>query len=197
MEIEELKAMWQQYDHKLNNLEKLNKRLVLETLAKKPQRKIFWHKTQRIVGLIAAPTAVLVFIYLNLEQAPIGWKFIAGCVFMLSVLIYMSVFNIKSYVLLRGINLRSDSIVASIKKVSVFNRMQNNRWKHAFVYFPVFFGGLVLIIWDHYTFNAHSIFFLVVLFVATYILNVKGPMSYHKRSSQLEKDLLEMKEYTD
>jgi len=35
MEIEQLKTIWQQYDLKLNNLEKLNKKLIMETLSKK------------------------------------------------------------------------------------------------------------------------------------------------------------------
>ena len=50
MEYEELKLMWEKYDNKLDYLEKLNKKLIRETLFKRPRRKLNWHRFQSIFG---------------------------------------------------------------------------------------------------------------------------------------------------
>lgn len=76
MEIEELKTIWQQYDFKLNNLEKLNKKLVLESLSKKPQRKLKWMTYKSIYGAVMGPIILILVFYPHLKIENIDWKII-------------------------------------------------------------------------------------------------------------------------
>ena len=89
MEIEELKTIWQQYDRKLNNLEKLNKRLIMETLLKKPQSKLYRMKFQSIYGILVGPIVLVIALHPLFKPENIDLKFIVGCVISLVVLIYL------------------------------------------------------------------------------------------------------------
>ena len=55
MEYAELEKLWKTYDSKLNRLERLNKRLIIESLAKKQQKKINWLQFRNYYGLIIVP----------------------------------------------------------------------------------------------------------------------------------------------
>jgi len=197
MEIDELKAMWLQYDNKLDNLEKLNKRLIFETLSKKPQQKINWRKYQSLYGLIAVPVILIVALHPNFTLANLDWKFILGCILTLSVIVYVSVINFKSYMILKGIRVNSDSLVESIKKVVEFKQLFNRRWRDAIFFYPIIYIGCLLIGWNSFRFDTKTILSLVFLFIVTYLININVPKAYRSRVERLEKELQELKDYTN
>jgi len=197
MEIDELKAMWLQYDSKLNNLEKLNKRLIFETLSKKPQQKINWRKFQSIFGLISVPVILIIALHPNFTQANLDWKFFIGCALTLSVIVFLSIVNVKSYLILKGINLNTDSLLESTKKVVEFKQIFNKRWKHAIFIYPIIYIGVLLIAWNSFKFDTKTILSLILLFVVTYIINIIMPKAYQSRVERLEKEVQELKDYTE
>lgn len=197
MEYDELKSMWEQYNSKLDNLEKLNKKIILENLSGKPKRKISWIKFQSIYGLLAVPIILAVALYPTYTTAKFDWKFISGALMILAVVIYITYYNYKGYMTIKSVNISTDPILESVKKIIAFKEIFKIRWKSAFFYYPVISAGVILLGWDRFYFNTSTIIYLVVFFIITYLMNIFGPKNYTNRLSRLEKDILELKEYTN
>lgn len=197
MEYEELEQLWKKYDSKLDNLEKMNKKLIKETLLKKPTRKINWHKFNSLYGLIMMPIILIVALHPNFTRENLNWKLITGGILILSVVIYLGYINLKSYLILKKIELSKDSVVDSANRVIEFKKMFNTTWKHAFFYYPLIYLGVLLIAWNSFTFTSKSITFLVGLFIITYLINIFVPKTYTNRITRLEKDIMNLKEYID
>ena len=197
MEYEELKSMWEKYVNNLDNLEKMNKKLIKETLLIKPQRKLNWHKYRNIYGLIMLPAVLIIALHPFFKAENLDLRFFIGCILVLGVAIYISFMNIRSYSILKRINLDSDTVIMSASKVAEYKKLYNNVWKHAIIYYPIGYAGTLLIAWKSFNFNTKTIVFIVVLFLITYIHNIIGPKIYRKRIQRLETDIIELKEYTD
>ena len=97
MEIEELKAIWQQYDSKLDNLERLNKKLIMETLSKKPQKKLNWMKYRSAYSMFIVPFALAVSLSPNFRVDNVDLKFLIGCMLTLASVVYLTWINLKNY----------------------------------------------------------------------------------------------------
>ena len=199
MEFEELKSMWEKYDSKLDNLEKMNKILILETLLSKPRVKLKWIKFKSIYMLIGTPVLSCLFIFIvgHFLLENIDIMFIIGSILVFSVTVYFSYLQIKSYLKLKQINIGADSIIESATKISKFKLQYNARWKHAVIYYPIMYVGTLLIIWEPLNFSTKTIVFLTVVFIITYIVNIKGPKIYRDRMERLEKEIINLKEYID
>jgi hypothetical protein len=197
MEYEELENLWKKYDSKLDSLEKMNKKLIKETLLKKPVKKLNWHKFNSLYGLIMVPIIIVVAMHPNFTKENVNWIFISGCVLTVMGVLYVSYLNLKSYLIIRSIDLNGDSVIDSATKIVDFKKTYNTRWKHAFFYYPVIYSGVVLIAWKNFTLDSNSIAFLIGLFVITYLANIFGPRSHRNRIARLEKEILNLKEYTE
>ena len=90
--------------------------MIIETLSKKPKRKLNLFKYKCISSIIIYPLALLVLLYPNLKIDNIDWKFIIGCVFVLSILAYLVYINLKTYTVLKDIDLADDTVMESTKK---------------------------------------------------------------------------------
>lgn len=197
MELAELQSKWQEFDIKLNNLENLNKKLLLGTLSKKPKRKLEWHKFKNLYGIIAAPIILIFVFHPYFKPENFGWKLWVGSLFTLTVIIYIGVLRLKSYLILKGINLGADSIISSAKKILEYKKLINNEWKHAIFYYPIIFIGALLIIWNYLSFDSRTIILLIFIFVITFALNIYAPFKNKERVERMEKEILELKNYTD
>jgi len=197
MELDELKAIWTKYDSKLDKLEKMNKKLIRETLLKRPIRRINWHKFNSLYGLIAMPIVLIVALYPNFKNENLDIRFLSGCIMTLGVIVYLGFLQLKGYLVLKKIDFETDSILVSAAKIAQFKTLFNTRWKHAIFYYPVIFMGVILIGWNRFHFETNTIFFLVLLFVITYAINIKGPKLYRDRLQRLENDIKDLKEYID
>lgn len=197
MEYEELENLWKKYDSKLDNLEKINKKLVKETLLRKPAKKLNWHKYYSLYGLIMLPIILVVAMHPNFNKENIGWKFITGCFLTILVLIYVSYINLKSYLIVKNIDLSKNSVIDSAARIVEFKKMYNTRWKHAFFYYPIVYFGVILITWNSFSFSNKTLAFLIGIFMITYIANIFGPKTYTNRIEKLEKEIIELKEYTE
>ena len=197
MEYAELEMLWKKYDSKLDNLEKLNKKLLKETLLKKPKRKLNWYKFQSLYGFIIIPVVTIIVLHPFFTKDNVGWKLITGCVSAFIVLVYLGYVQLKSFNILKRIDLSSDSIIDSASRVIEVKKFYNNRWKHAFIYYPVLYFSTLLIAWNSFTFDPKTITFLIVIFIVTYGINIFAPKKYQNRIARLEKDILNLKEYTE
>jgi len=194
MEYKELETLWQQYDKKLDNLEKINRRLLKDTLLQKPQKKLNRLEFSSLYGLIAVPLIVLIALHPNFKTENIDWKFILGCVSIFIVLFYLCIENFRIYLILKKVDLYADTIIQSMKKVIKLKQMANNLQKSVFVYYPLIFSGCILVGWNSFIFSKNTILFLSILFVVTYYLNITGIRKYKKRIHKLEKDMAEIEE---
>jgi hypothetical protein len=197
MDLEELKSLWQQYDHKLNNLEKLNKKLVMETLSKKSQSKLDWMRNKTLLGVILTPILLIIVFYPYLKIDNIDWKFILGWVLTLTIVIYVAYTNFKSFMILKEIKVGGDPIIESVKKVNTYKAIFVKRQKYVWITFPALFAGVLLIAWRGFRFDPKTIFLMVGLFVMALVLGIKQLWIHHKKIEDLEKEISDLKDYTE
>ena len=195
MEIEDLKTIWQKYDRKLDNLEKLNKKLVMEIISKKPQRKLEWMKFRSLYALIIPPVILIVVLHSPFKKENVDLNFIIGCFLTLAVTLFLGYISFKSYLALKGIDLSNDSIIDSAKKVSNYKGALNTRHKYTFITYPLLYVGIVMIIWKGLHFNMNSLLFMIGLFVFSIVLGNKQYKALKDKIERLEKEILELEEY--
>jgi hypothetical protein len=197
MEYKELEMLWKQYDEKLDNLEKINKKLLKETLLQKPRKSLSWLKFGNQYGLIIIPIVLWVALCENFKVENIDWKFILGCILTFLVVLYLCAEQLRSYLILKKINLDTDSVVQSLYKVVKLKTIANNFQKYVFFYYPALFLGCILIMWRDIIPGSYSVLFFSVLFGITYCINIWGAKKYKGRINRLEKDIAELKEYVE
>jgi len=197
MELEELKTIWQNYDSKLDNLEKLNKKLIMDTLSKKPQKKLNWMKYRSLNALISTPIVLLVSMHDCWKIENIDSKFIIGCFLTLLVLVYACYVEFKSFMILKDVDLSNDSIIESARKVSAVKSIFINRQKYDIMTFPILFCGVILIAWKSVVFNTNVIVFLSALCVFSLFWGIKQYKRRKEKIDQLHKEILDLNEYTN
>ena len=197
MEYENLKSLWDKYDSRLDNLEKLSKKLIRETLLQKPRSKLNWHRFQSIFGLIMPPILLIVVFHSRFTIENIDLKFVLGCAWVLGVHIYLGLYSFRSYNILKGINLSADSFIDSAKKVSKLKINFDNQRKLSYFYAPVLFAGVLLVVWNGFIFSTKHIIVITILFSTVYIWLIKGGKFHMDRLQRLEKDIVELEEYSD
>jgi hypothetical protein len=195
MEYEELKSMWEKYDRKLDNLEDLNKKILIETLSKKPRLKLFLLKNKNIFSVIIYPILLTALFYPNLKHENTDWKFILGCAFTLSVLVYSIYINLKTYRVFNDLDLVKDSAIESARKSNKIKRVFKARYRNARITLPLLYWGIVLIAWNSITFNTLTTILIIGLFILLFLYNLKGPGIHKNMINKFEQDILELKEY--
>jgi len=103
----------------------------------------------------------------------------------------------KSYLILNKIDLHTDSVMKSLNEITKFKEISNTIQKSSFIYYPVFGAGILLMIWNSIVLNTKTILFLSVLFIGTYVLGIWKGGKDKERFTKLEKDIIELKEYTE
>lgn len=195
MEIEELKTIWQQYDLKLNNLEKLNKKLVMETLSKKPQRNLNWMKYKSIYGVLMGPIVLIIVFYPYFKIENIDLKFVIGGVLTIAVVVYLAYFNFKSFWTLSGINIGEDPIIESARKVNDYKSIIISRHRYVWISYPILFAGVLLIGWKSFNFDTKTILLMAGLFVFSLALGFKQFKNQRQKVEKLEKEIFDLEEY--
>ena len=195
MEIEELKAIWQQYDSKLDNLEKLNKKLILETLSKKPQKKLNWMIYRSAYSMFIIPIALVISLSPNFRVENVDVKFLIGCVITFLSVVYLIWINLKNYKILNNVDLSNDSIVDSVRKIADFRSLVVRTKKYILLINPILFSGVLLLGWNTFTFNTKTILFFVGLFILILIASIIQSRRYKEKIDKIEKEILDLSEY--
>jgi len=195
MEYEELKSMWEKYDRRLDNLENLNKKLLVETLSKKPRLKLFLLKYKSIYSIIIYPIVLTFLLYPNFKHENIDWKFVLGSVFAVSVVIYAIYINLKTFIAFNDLDLGKDSAIETARKSNKIKSVFKTRYRNALITLPLLYCGIVLIAWNSINFNTLTTIFIIGLFVLLFLYNLKGPGIHKKMIDKFEKDIFELNEY--
>lgn len=195
MEYEELVLLWGKFDNRLNNLERLNKKLIEKTLLKKPKRRLNFFKFKSIESMIIFPIAIFILLYPNLKTENIDGKFIIGSIFVLAILVYVIYINLKTLGALNDLNLSVDSILESARKSNKIKSIYNSRYRNARINLPIIYVGIVLIKWNDITFNTGMIIFISTIFVFLFLFNLRGPEIHKNMIRKWEKDIDEFNEY--
>ena len=195
MEIEELKTIWQQYDSRLDHLEKLNKKLIMETLSKKPQKKLNWIKYRSLFSIFMLPIILTFGLHDCFRIENVDLKFIIGSLLTLVFVVVLSYLNFKGFMVLQGVDLSNDSIIESARKVTEFKRLFVSKRKFNLMVFPLFFAGILLIGWKSFHFDLNTIVVLIGVFVFSLALGYKQLKMYKARIERLEKEIHDLNEY--
>jgi len=195
MEYEELQALWKTYDQKLDKLEKLNKTLVAETLARKPQKKIQQWMLKNIYGMLVGPIVLSIVLYPYFRIENVNIRFIIGCVLTLAVMINLIYIYYKGYTSLQKIDLLNDPVIQSVKKVNALKTILFGNIKYHYLLSLTLLVGILLIIWDDFHFSAKTISFLVA-YVALMIFWMRKKVSIHvSKLEKLKSDISQLEEY--
>lgn len=197
MELEDLKTTWQKYDSKLDNLEKLNKKLIMDALSKKPQKKLNWMKYRSFFSLFLIPFVLILGLHDNFRIENIDLKFIVGCLLTVTFVFVMCYMNFKGFMVLKGVDLSNDSIIESARKVTEFKRLFVSKRKFNLIYFPVFCAGVLLICWNGFHFDSNIILVLTGVFIFSLAFGFKELKMYRAHIERLEKDIHDLNEYAE
>ena len=197
MEYKDLELLWKQYDEKLDNLEKINRKLLKDTLLRKPQKKLNRLEFSKLYSLIATPIILAVALHPNFTIENISWKLILGCLLLFGAIVYFCVGELRSYLILKKMDISSDTAIQSLEKVAMLKNISNNSQKSVLIYYPLAYLGCTLIGWNSFVFTTNTILFLSILFIVGYYANIWGVKKNKGRIHKLEKDVIELKEYTE
>ena len=197
MEYKELEILWKQYDEKLNNLEKLNKKLMKETLLQKPQKKLKWLEYEGLYTVIITPIVFPVALHSLFKVENINWVFILGCIISFIVVLYLFIMILKSYLILRKIDLHTDSVMKSLSEITKFKEISNTLQKSVYITYPVLFAGIMMMGWNSFVFTTNRIILVILFIVISQILSFWKSRRDKEKINRLEKDIAELKEYEE
>ena len=197
MEYEELQTLWKTYDQKLDRLEKLNKKLILETYSKKSQRRINWLQYRNYYGLIMMPVVIIVALHPQFKASNVDTKFIIGAVLLLGLIGYSTWYFITGINQLKKVDLINDTVIESATKINGYKRMVISNYKSIFITMPVALAGVLLIGWKGFHFDQNLILFIIGLFLFTLLWGKRQLRELSKRIDKLLIDIQELKEYQD
>lgn len=195
MDYDELENLWKRYDSKLDKLEKLNRKLVIETITKKPQKKLNWLQFHNYYGLIIPPIVAVLALHPLFKSGNYDAIFISGAILVFAVLGYITWFYIKGINVLKKVDLINDTVIESASKVNIYKKMISLR--ENYVLFSIGFVGVMLMEWHAFNFNRNTIIFLIALCVFAFSLGGRQFRNYKKRIDRLLADINELKEYKE
>jgi len=156
-----------------------------------------WLKFQNLYGVIATPIILLVALHPEFKAENINRLFILGCIITFLVALYLCIMLLRSYLILKKIDLHTGSVIQSLNEITKLKEISNRLQKSVFIHYPLMGAGIMLMIWKNVTFTTNAIILLSVFFVITYILNIWRSGKDKEKFDNLEKDIIELKEYTE
>lgn len=197
MEYDELESLWTKYNSKLDNLERLNKKLITETLIRKPQKKLNWFIYRYLYGLITPPIIIIIALHESFRIENVNLLFILGGILILAVLIYGSYIQYQCYKSLKSIDLQNDSIVNAAQKVNDFKKIVTNNQRSYLFTMPVMCAGILFLCWKAFNFNVSTIASMFGLFVVIFLYTRWQAKKEKNRIERLKRDILDLEEYKE
>jgi len=198
MEYAELEKLWKTYDSKLNRLERLNKRLIIESLAKKQQKKINWLQFRNYYGLIIVPIALIIALHPQIKKGSIDdIKFVTGVMLLLAAIGYNTWHTISLIKTLKKVDLIKDTVIKSASKLNEYKKVVVSRFKTVYISMPITLAAVILIGWKDLQFGQN--FYLLTLGLILFIV-IKGNQQlqvFKKRMDKMINDINELKEYKE
>ncbi|MFO7576068.1 MAG: hypothetical protein R6W67_13015 [Bacteroidales bacterium] len=195
MELSELKTIWKEYDKKLSENTRLNKEILRLILIKKPQRRLNWIKIKSGLLIFSPVLFVSLILILNV-QFIISPRFFIGLGLFLPIFIINYVWDIRSFILIRGVDLTMP--VLSIKKaITELEKYKIKTTKIRYLLMPLAMTGFLLMIINKITIRLDFFSILpLLLIVLVFFLSMYFTFKYsiYERYKKLNKDLNEIEQ---
>ena len=98
---------------------------------------------------------------------------------------------------MKKIDLYADSVIKSLNEIVKLKEIANTLKKSVFIHYPILGAGIIMICWNSIVFSTKTILLLSVFLVVTYLLNIWAQRKEKEKFEKLEKDIIELKEYTE
>ncbi len=198
MEYNDLEKLWLQYDNKLNRLEELNKKIIFETLSKKPQKKISWLQFRNYLWIVMGPLILIVALHPQFKPDSLhDAKFVTGTVFLLFVVAYSTWFFISLINKLKKIDLTNNTVIESAKRINDYKQIVVSRFKATFITMPVTWIGVLLIGWNGLTFDKNLYLLIIGTFLFAFLWGKKQLQEFKRKMDKLGQDIDELKMYKE
>ncbi|RKD90602.1 hypothetical protein [Mangrovibacterium diazotrophicum] len=197
MEYKELEQLWRKYDNKLDTLESLNKKLILETLAQKSQKKIDWLQYRNYYGLVIGPIVLAFVFHEQFRPENFDLTVLLGTLLWIVFFVYSSWFFISAIRKLKSIDIVNDTVLGSTAKLNDYKKMFVRSYQLNFLWSPVALAGTLLIGWNMFHFDFKTILFIVLLAVFMLLLSRRNLMAFLKKSDRILEDIEDLGEYKE
>ncbi len=149
MELDELQAMWQQYDHRLTENIRLNKEILKKMLKARPERRINWVTLQTGASLLLTPFILLIIFSFSEIKLNIGIHLFLG-IFMFGGCCLVGYFwSVKHFLLLRKINF-INPVTTTRKDINQFEKCNTKSLKMGYSLMPFGIIGVFLMFDMHF-----------------------------------------------
>jgi len=154
-------------------------------------------KYQSLFLIFMIPVILILGLHDCFRIENVDLKFIIGCVLTLTFVTILCYLNLKGFLELRGINLGTDSILESVRKVTEFKRLFIRKRKFNLMAFPMFFVGILFIAWKSFDFGSNILFILLGVSAVSLALGYKQLKMYSGKIEELQKEILDLNEYAE
>jgi hypothetical protein len=199
MKYEELQLMWENYDSKLDNLNKLDNQLIISTVLRRKQSRIQSLIKGNKFSLVCYILGYIIIIYSFLEKmGEMDWKLLFGIVVILLSMLDYFLLTKKRNAILREVKLKTDTIIESINKLMSYPKTRFKNLRHLVILYPIYLFGLTLIMWDNIIIDSSNtidkvLFFLVLYFIGS-LIGIPRYIQEKRKISFLIKELQELKD---
>ncbi len=198
MELQELKDIWKEYDNKLDNIEKLNYKIIGNLLSKRSIFKLNIMKVQGLLAIIFIPVILLFVVVPYAIKTSIDAMFIIGLILLSFYFVYYFLFSIRYYNLLGEINITNDALLDT--KRGIFNLKEyvtKNIIKRRNFIYPILVLGILLIFGKHFDLtNPSKLSILILMIIGQYLWGrYKAKLYFYNIINKIEKEAEELKEY--
>jgi hypothetical protein len=195
MELTELQNIWQEYDKKISENTRLNKEILRQLLLEKPQRRLNWIKIK--AGLwIFSPALFVFLVMIPNVQFSISTRFFIGLGLFLPVFIITYIWDIRYYVLIRGIDF-SMPILSIKKAIAELEKNKIKTTKIRYLLMPLAMAGFILMIIHKITFSFDFFSILPLLLIVLVFFSsmyVTFKYSIYERFKRLNREIKEIEQ---
>lgn len=182
MELSELENLWNEYDSKLAENIKINKKILRNMLIQKPVKTLSLMRI-RILFQIVACILIVIFFFKEVKLRDPGFELYTGLI-LISLLLFFSLFRALKYIAM----LRSVSLIGAVlpirERLIKIERFKLLTAKYNFIITPPSILAVILI--APVRFNQQQIIIPTLILILAYLI-----VSYSKMNG-IEKEFLEL-----
>lgn len=164
MELEELQNIWIQYDKKISDNTRLNKKILKKILMAKPEKRLNWIRIKAGFRVFSPVILVLLVAFTDMKFSLTTNFYIGLCLFLSGYLISY-IWDVRYFLLIRKIDF-SETILSIRKKVTELEKYKIKTTRIRYMIMPVGIVGILLMLIHKLTLNAQTIVFFALMIIA-------------------------------
>ena len=196
MNTQEMSAAWQDFNARINSVEKVNRQILVKMISTKSERKLLMMKYQSLIGVILSPIILLFILIPVLINSGITHTSIFGALSLIVIIGYYLFHAIKHVRLITAIKPVYDSILSTKQKLISLSKHIIDIQKRRNIIYPFFVTAIILTFWNAINLNlVPKITVLAVMTIGLYFWgNYKYKLYYHDRIAMLQNEITEIQE---